>query len=59
MKPRKRGRPAMRKKDRRTGLQVYFTPDQHKAITEAAIKAGSRYRTCWIEDLVVRALADQ
>jgi hypothetical protein len=51
-----RGRPPGKKKDRRTGSQVYFTPAQHKAITAAAAKAGARYRTTWMEDVVVREL---
>ena len=52
----KRGRPPMKKKDRRIGCQIYMTQAQHKAITAAAAKAGARYRTTWMEDVIVREL---
>jgi molybdenum-dependent DNA-binding transcriptional regulator ModE len=52
----KRGRPPLKKKDRRIGMQIYMTAAQHKAITEAAAKAGARYRTAWAEDIIVREL---
>ena len=54
---RKRGRPELPKKKLRTGMQVYFTAEVHKAITEAAKREGCRFRTHWIENLVERALA--
>jgi hypothetical protein len=46
----------MKKKDRRIGCQIYMTQAQHKAITEAAKKAGARFRTTWMEDVIVREL---
>jgi hypothetical protein len=53
-----RGRPAMKKKDRRTGCQVYFTAEVHKKITEAAKKAGARFRTTWMENIIEAALKE-
>jgi hypothetical protein len=57
MKPGKRGRPPMKNSERRKGIQLYFTQAQLKAIAEAAIKAGARYRTTWAEDVIVLELA--
>lgn len=55
---RKRGRPAKKDSELRRGCQVYFTEAQHKAITRAAAKAGSRYRTHWLEDLAIAKLKE-
>jgi hypothetical protein len=48
----------MKKKDRRTGCQVYFTAEVHKKITEAAKKAGARFRTTWMENIIEAALKE-